>query len=437
MRTFPSNPVRILGLGAVTLCLLSLANSLAAPAFATNGYLIHGIGTREKALAGAGVALPQDALAAATNPAAMAWIGNRYDAGMAFFSPSREYKITGNPSGFPGTFGLIPGTVESDSEVFFVPNFGANWKLSAHSAFGLAVYGQGGMNTDYPAATFFGSTPTGVDLSQLFIVPTYATKFGSEDHSIGFSPIIAYQMFEAQGVQAFGMFSSNPGKLSNNGSDSATGFGAKVGYLGQFTPQLSVGFAYQTKIAMDEFSDYAGLFAAKGDFDIPSNYVVGFAYKFGDSGVFVLDMQEIMYTDIDSVSNPLFPALGRAFMGDPSGLLGSAQGSGFGWEDMTVLKAGFQWGSGAWTYRLGYSTTDQPIRDTEVLFNVLAPGVVEDHITFGFTRNLGTSRAFSFSLMYAPSVGVSGPNPLEVPGLQTIELSMEQWDLELGYSWGF
>ncbi|MCP4202413.1 MAG: hypothetical protein GY769_10835, partial [bacterium] len=302
-------------------------------------------------------------------------------------------------------------------------------------SFGLSVYGQGGMNTDYPAPTF-GVSPTGVNLSQLFIVPTYATKFGSEDHSIGISPIIAYQTFEAEGLQAFGMFSSDPAKLTNNGADTSTGFGAKVGYLGKLSPQLSLGIAYQTKISMDEFSDYAGLFAGDGNFDIPSNYVVGIAYKFGDNAVFVLDMQEIMYTDVKGVSNPIFPALGRAFMGDPSGLLGSPTGPGFGWEDMTVIKAGLQWGSEDWTWRLGYSTTDQPIPGTEVLFNILAPGVVEDHITVGFTRDLASNRAFSVSLMHAPSVSVSGPNPLEAPGQQTIEIAMDQWDLEIGYSWG-
>lgn len=421
---------------ATTITIAALLGVLLAPAvFATNGYLIHGIGTRAKGLAGAGVALPLDALSAGTNPASMAWVGKRYDAGLGFFNPNREYTVTGNPSGFPGTFPLAPGTVESGSDMFYVPNFGGNWELSSHSAFGLAVYGQGGMNTDYGAPTF-GVSPAGVNLSQLFIVPTYSTKFGNESHALGFSPILAYQTFEAEGVQAFGMFSSNPAALSNNGADSSTGFGAKVGYLGQFSEQFSFGLAYQTKISMDEFSDYAGLFAGGGDFDIPSNYTVGIAYKFSDNAVFVLDMQEIMYTDVDSVSNPLFPALGRAFQGDPSGLLGSAAGSGFGWEDMTVIKAGFEWGSDDWTWRLGYSTTDQPVPETEVLFNILAPGVVEDHITVGFTKELTSNRAVSFSLMHAPAVSVKGPNPLEAPGQQTIELEMDQWDLEIGYTWG-
>ncbi|MCP4202017.1 MAG: hypothetical protein GY769_08795, partial [bacterium] len=177
--TTKSTQGRVARVATITATLIALVAMLAPAAFATNGYLIHGIGTRAKALAGAGVALPQDALAAGTNPAGIAWIGKRYDAGIAFFNPNREYTITGNPSGFPGTFGLAPGTVESGSEMFFVPNFGGNWKRSPHGSFGLSVYGQGGMNTDYPAPTF-GVSPTGVNLSQLFIVPTYATKFGSE-----------------------------------------------------------------------------------------------------------------------------------------------------------------------------------------------------------------------------------------------------------------
>ena len=38
-------------------------------AFATNGYFLHGIGTASKAMAGASVALPQEALDTETNPA--------------------------------------------------------------------------------------------------------------------------------------------------------------------------------------------------------------------------------------------------------------------------------------------------------------------------------------------------------------------------------
>jgi long-chain fatty acid transport protein len=412
---------------ALVLAILVLATT--PPVEATNGYLIHGIGTRAKAMAGAGVALPLDALAAGTNPAGIVWIGKRYDAGVAVFNPVRQYTISGVPSQFPGTFGLIPGTVESGSETFVVPNFGANWEVGADSAFGLAIFGQGGMNTDYPTNTFFGSSPTGVNLSQLFIMPSYATKLGGQ-HSFGIAPIIAFQQFEAEGLEAFGLFSSDPANLTNNGADDSLGYGVKIGYLGQWTDSVSFGVAYQSEVSMEEFSDYAGLFAGQGGFDIPSNWIAGIAIQLTESTVLALDVQEIAYSDVDSVHNPLIPNLLQA----PLGADGAA---GFGWQDMTVVKLGLEWGGGpSWKWRAGYSSGDQPIPDSEVLFNILAPGVMEEHITFGFSRERASGGAFSLALMHAPAVTVTGPNPLEVPGLQTIELEMEQWDLEFGFSWG-
>jgi len=90
--------------------------------FATNGYFAHGYSVKNKALAGAGTALPLDSLAASTNPAGMVFVGKRIDFGLTFFNPNREYTVKGNPSGFPGTFGFEPGTVESDSKWFIFIN---------------------------------------------------------------------------------------------------------------------------------------------------------------------------------------------------------------------------------------------------------------------------------------------------------------------------
>jgi len=107
---------------------------LPASAGATNGYFAHGYGTHYKGLAGAGVALHLNSLAGATNPAPLVFVGKRYDLGLAVFNPNRFYSVTGNPSGFPGTFGLAPGAVESDSTVFPIPHLGANWELGCDRA---------------------------------------------------------------------------------------------------------------------------------------------------------------------------------------------------------------------------------------------------------------------------------------------------------------
>jgi len=58
--------------------------SFVATASATNGYFAHGYSIKNKALAGAGTALPTDSLTATTNPAGMAFVGNRVDLGLSF-----------------------------------------------------------------------------------------------------------------------------------------------------------------------------------------------------------------------------------------------------------------------------------------------------------------------------------------------------------------
>ena len=82
-----------------SLLAIAVSGILASPAVnATNGYFSHGFSTKEKGLAGAGTAYSQDSMAAATNPAGMAFVGERMDIGLQLFSPSpRGYTVTGAP----------------------------------------------------------------------------------------------------------------------------------------------------------------------------------------------------------------------------------------------------------------------------------------------------------------------------------------------------
>ncbi|MFN8093224.1 MAG: hypothetical protein U0599_13580 [Vicinamibacteria bacterium] len=112
-------------------------------------------------------------------------------------------------------------------------------------------------------------------------------------------------------------------------------------------------------------------------------------------------------------------------------------GAGFGWKDVTAVKAGLQVRTeDGWTLRGGYSHCGQPVPDSEVLFNILAPGVVENQVTVGFSKALGDGRELSVAVMRAFEKKVKGANPLEVPGLQSIELRMSEWDFEIGWSFG-
>lgn len=309
-----------------------------------------------------------------------------------------------------------------------IPAFGANKMLNENSAVGIALFGNGGMNTDYGKDTFRGTSPTGVDLMQVFLTPTYAVKF-HPNHALGISAIAAYQRFEAKGLQAFAAFSSDPSHLTNNGHDSSFGAGCRIGYLGQVLPNLFLGASYQTRVWMTKLDDYRGLFAEKGSFDVPQNWTIGLAFKGIPTLAFAADIQKIYYSDVKAIHNPLLPNLQTSLLGDDNG-------AGFGWSDMTIYKFGVQWNSSDdWTWRLGYSYGQQPIGSNQVLFNILAPGVVQNHVTAGFTVNTAKNQGLDFAAMHAFSHSVSGGNPLDPA--QTIRLRMNQWQGSVGYSWKF
>ncbi|WP_292684519.1 hypothetical protein [Novosphingobium sp.] len=142
---------------------------------------------------------------------------------------------------------------------------------------GIAVYGNGGMNTVYksnPFASFGASGPAGIDLRQIFITPTAAVRF-APGHSLGVSPIIVVQGFRATGIQPFAAASLAPANFTNRGTDWSAGAGVRVGYLGHLGDKVSLGAFYQSKIWTGHFDKYAGLFAGHGGFDVPASYGAG------------------------------------------------------------------------------------------------------------------------------------------------------------------
>lgn len=409
---------------------------LSQQALATDGYFAHGYGVKSLGMGGVGIALPQDAIAAATNPAGMGLIGDRIDVGVTWFKPDRETEISG--SNAPPLNGTYDG---NDTDHFFIPEFGFNHQFSDTVTLGVSVYGNGGMNTDYKNGIpyFNGGTnrTTGIDLAQLFIAPTVTWKV-TPDHIVGLSLNLAYQRFEARGLQSFDnpAFTSSPGNVTNNGHDDSYGAGLRVGWIGKLNDVVSVGATYQSKTYMTEFDDYKGLFAEQGDFDIPATYGIGIAVKATPKWTIAADVQRILYSDVDSVGRA---SLSTLFAGNA---LGTDNGPGFGWEDVTVTKIGVAYAySDALTLRAGYNHTTQPIRGGETFFNILAPGVVQDHLTLGGTYVLPDKGELSFFYAHVFEETVKGSNSIPGPGTPFFggeaDLRMKQNSFGVAYGWKY
>ena len=403
---------------------------LAAPvtaALATDGYFSHGYGMKSKGMGGAAVALTDNAFAGANNPAIAAWAGDRMELGVDVFMPERSMERSGL------------GVTKSDSNTFYIPEFGYNKKVNEQLGLGITVYGNGGMNTDYPSNSipangcgagapvsnvFCGSGRLGVDLQQLLIAPTIAYKFNA-NHSIGMSPLLVQQIFKVDGLQAFAGMSSSPQNLTNNGYDSSNGFGMRLGYLGKVSDRVMIGASYAPRITMSKLGKYAGLFAEQGGLDIPENYAVGLSAQATPELTLALDYQHIAYSAVRSIANP------SAGLGGP---LGASNGPGFAWKDINVVKLGVQWAlSPSVTLRGGINIGDNPIPSSAASFNTLAPGVITTHYTAGLSYALSPTTDLTASYMVAPSNSVSGPN--QGGGTDTIKMNQQSLGLQFGWHW--
>lgn len=456
----------------------AVAAAIAAPAaHATNGYFKIGYGTKNRGMAGTGIAFSQDSLSSAVNPSGIALIGNRLDGGVELFNPNRDAQLDATAIGGGDT-----GKVDSGATLFAIPHAGFAFNMGNMTA-GLSLAANGGMNTRYNsnlyangfgpaipgfAAMIGGIAPTvaaglaanpnaqanstlGVNLAQVIIAPTVATKL-NQDHSVGASLLVGYQQFRSYGLGLFEGLSSSGAHVTNKGNDDAWGTGVRLGWTGDVASNITLGAQASSKIYMQEFDRYKGLFAEQGDFDIPANFGVGIAVKMNPQTTVAFDVQRILYGDVAAIANKgptadqFFAALSSVLAtGAPysgAGSLGTDSGWGFGWEDVTVYKLGVNYEYNTqWTFRGGLNYGENPIDPEENLFNIIAPGVVEKHVALGFTYAPSQYNEISVTYVHAfredqsyNYVGTAAP----FTGFSyDTEIGMDQNSLEVSYGMKF
>lgn len=141
---------------------LTVSTTLAAlfsltPAHATNGPMPHGYGVKAMGMGGASIALPQDALAAANNPAGMAFVGDRLDLGLSVVLVDPKSRIGGTEFDGDGVK-AVP-----------VPDFGYNRLIDERQSIGVSVYGNG-VSTVYDRPLLTGTNKDSAKLTQIIIV---------------------------------------------------------------------------------------------------------------------------------------------------------------------------------------------------------------------------------------------------------------------------
>ncbi len=314
-----------------------------------------GYGHAASGMAGASIAFPYDSIATANNPAGMAFVGSRVD---VLLTPIfTEAATTLGPFDY------------NASDVGFGPSAGFNRDLQNGWTLGMSIFGFGS-SFDY-GKPFPGSTTNTVSsVTQVVVAPTTTFRV-APDHAVGLALLLAGQKIEISGLQGFG--------FADAGSDTSSGVGASIGYLGRLAPGIMVGLTYSSKVDMGRLDKYRDLLADGGNLDIPQQAGIGLSWQVTPELAVAFDYLWINWSSSKPLGNP-YPG---------SGPPGSVDGPGFGWQNQNVYRLGTAWdASDQWTLRAGAAYKSKLIVPESVTLSTLGPITPQVTLTLGATYRL-------------------------------------------------
>ncbi len=391
-------------------------------ALAIYGYFLPAYGPKALGVAGTGVAMPQDRMAGAINPAGLALIEPGLDANIMLLHPQRQALLDCT------NIGQCDEAVRdrSNREFFPVPGFGYSRRWNERTTLGVTLYANGGLNTSYSrdlygevAQRIAGRRPgdpgfptrgkIGVDFAQ-FITAFSVAYRANENWTVGISPLLILQKFSARGLAGFAPLSADPTSLDGRGADYEFGGGLRVGAIYQLRPDLRLGAQYTSRLYTHHYTKYNGLFVDGGNLDSPAHYTVGISWNATPKLSVAFDYQRIFFGSVDTIGNPGPTA--AELLGDitPSRLLGGKNGIGFGWNDLSVYKIGavHKWNDTI-TLRAGWGHNSGVVSDRFALLAPVVPAGSLDVLSAGLSYRF--ARGDEMSVGYFHAFGGTTQNP--------------------------
>ncbi|MDB6145058.1 MAG: aromatic hydrocarbon degradation protein [Pseudomonas sp.] len=340
---------------------------------ANNGIELPGYGAKAMGMGGASIALPQDSVESANNPAGMALIGDRTDMDLTVLRAPINTEANGHHY--------------DDNTVIPVPAGGINYSINPDVTAGMSVFGQG-VTLDYKEP-IWGTKNMKSDLKQVVFAPTltYQLKPG---HYVGFSPRIGYQHLDLAGLEGFG--------FASPGGDSALGYGFALGYLGQLTDNVKLGLTYASKIRFQQLDRYKALVPG-GRINMPQQAGFGLSYQPTHDWTLAFDYLWINWAGERAYGNSM----------TEGGPLGASNGPGYGWRNQQVYRFGVAYElNQKWTVRAGTSLATKLIPDSEATFATINPLASTDHYSLGGTYTVDKNIDITASFTKAISSTVRG-----------------------------
>ena len=302
-----------------------------------------------------------------------------------------------------------------NSEIQIMPDFAAGMEAQPDTRINLDFQWQS--DTEYMMpGNATDSTYQGSSFDRQYFSPGVEHQFG-EGGVLGVSAIIAYQRYSAASLGLFAANSPDQTPWFNTRyspqHESAYGTGVRLALHQEVVNGIAVDAGFQSRIDMEEFAAFRGVYSQPADLDIPARARVGFAFQASEKSWLNVAIERVLYSEISAFPSRHLP---NRFLS----LLGDSSSPTFNWDDLTVYSVGYTWSDGAdQQWHVDLSTRTQPSPSSQLLSNALDGSLATSAMVVGYSRRTGDRSRLAFNAAYAPSEFAFGGSVL---GITTEEL---------------
>jgi hypothetical protein len=253
----------------------------------------------------------------------------------------------------------------------------------------------------------------------------------NDNQLIGVSAVFATQSF---GVSQLGLHSYNqniPAALRpaiyEPYAETGYGAGVQLAMRSELTDRIALDAGFQSRISMDKFNNFRGVYAQPANLDIPARARLGLAFKASDQSWLNVSVERVLYSEVGAFASRNLP--GRFLS-----LLGDTTSPSFAWDDLTVFSVGWNWADNKGTvWHVDFSSRTQPSPSSRILSQAIDADLANNAMTIGFSRQMSMTSRFNLNAAYAPSEYAFGGNVL---GITTDQLDQD-FELEASWIWDF
>jgi hypothetical protein len=219
--------------------------------------------------------------------------------------------------------------------------------------------------------------------------------------------VVAHQTYASAGFGTAAWQSqeqlASPG--GNAPHELSSGHGVRLGYSTLLGADFEASVSVQSRIDMDAFKSYRGVYSEAGDFDLPARLRSQLQWNATPDVALAFGVERVLYSEISAFTSAALPTRFLSLLGDGSS-------PEFAWRDLTVysLEGSVVDGRGAqWSLR--YTTRQQPSPTSRLLERAMSDVYSEDNWAFGYQRALGGFGSLWLAASYSPTRYFLGATP--------------------------